>query len=198
MVLVGSNAAWAHPVLYQRLAQAKRDNPRLQIVAIDPRRTATCEIADRHLALAPGSDGGLFVGLLNALAQAGACVDGFRDGPQALAEASGWDVAKVADFCGLAADEVAGFYRDFIAAPRAITLYTMGINQSASGSDKCNAIINVHLALSLIHIYKQRIRLRDGWPCDGGEQAVRAWPVKVENGKVWVGSQQLLARAEAS
>lgn len=98
VVLVGSNAAWAHPVLYQRLAQAKRDNPRLQIVAIDPRRTATCEIADRHLALAPGSDGGLFVGLLNALAQAGACVDGFRDGPQALAAARGWDVAKVAAF----------------------------------------------------------------------------------------------------
>lgn len=69
VVLVGSNAAWAHPVLFQRLAQAKRDNPRLRIVAIDPRRTATCEIADRHLALAPGSDGGLFVGLLNALAR---------------------------------------------------------------------------------------------------------------------------------
>ena len=79
VVLVGSNAAWAHPVLFQRLAQAKRDNPRLRIVAIDPRRTATCEIADRHLALAPGSDGGLFAGLLNALAEAGACVDGFRD-----------------------------------------------------------------------------------------------------------------------
>ncbi|OUY22528.1 hypothetical protein BLK89_23915 [Klebsiella pneumoniae] len=47
-------------------------------------------------------------------------------------------------------------------------------------------------------LYKQRIRLRDGWPCDGDEQAVRAWPVKVENGKVWVGNQQLLARAEAS
>ncbi len=53
VVLVGSNAARAHPVLFQRLAQAKRDNPRLRIVAIDPRRTATCEIADRHLALAP-------------------------------------------------------------------------------------------------------------------------------------------------
>lgn len=55
-------------------------------------------------------------------------------------------MAKVADFCGLTVDEVAAFYREFIAAPRAITLYTMGINQSASGSDKCNAIINVHLA----------------------------------------------------
>ncbi len=64
VVLVGSNAAWAHPVLYQRLAQAKRDNPRLQIVAIDPRRTATCEIADRHLALAREATAGCSWGCL--------------------------------------------------------------------------------------------------------------------------------------
>jgi assimilatory nitrate reductase catalytic subunit len=95
VVLVGSNAAWAHPVLYQRLAQAKRDNPQMKVVVIDPRRTATCDIADRHLALAPGSDGGLFVGLLNAIAEAGACVDDFRDGAGAGRRRS-WDVAKVA------------------------------------------------------------------------------------------------------
>ncbi len=145
VVLVGSNAAWAHPVLFQRLAQAKRDNPRLRIVAIDPRRTATCEIATPSGA-GPGKRRRVVCGAAYALAEAGACVDGFRDGPQALAAARGWDVARVAAFCGLPADEVAGFYREFIAAPRAITLYTMGINQSASGSDKCNAIINVHLA----------------------------------------------------
>ncbi|MFX6987860.1 molybdopterin-dependent oxidoreductase, partial [Acinetobacter baumannii] len=57
-----------------------------------------------------------------------------------------WDLDKVAQFCGLPRQQVADFYSEFIAAPRAITLYTMGINQSASGSDKCNAIINVHLA----------------------------------------------------
>lgn len=50
----------------------------------------------------------------------------------------------MAQFCGLPRQQIADFYREFIAAPRAITLYTMGINQSASGSDKCNAIINVH------------------------------------------------------
>ncbi len=78
-----------------------------------------CHLRDRRSpsGAGAGSDGGLFVGLLNAPAQAGACVDGFRDGPQALAAARGWDVAKVAAFCGLPADEVAGFYRDFI-APR--------------------------------------------------------------------------------
>ncbi|MCF7099484.1 molybdopterin-dependent oxidoreductase, partial [Klebsiella variicola] len=146
VVLVGSNAAWAHPVLYQRLAQAKRDNPQMRVVVIDPRRTATCDIADRHLALAPGSDGGLFVGLLNAIAASGAISGDFSDAPQALAIARNWNINKVAQFCGLPRQQVAEFYSEFIAAPRAITLYTMGINQSASGSDKCNAIINVHLA----------------------------------------------------
>lgn len=90
VVLVGSNAAWAHPVLYQRLAQAKRDNPRLRIVVVDPRRTATCDIADDHLALAPGSDGGLFVGLLNAIAASGGMAAGFRDQRQALSIAAQW------------------------------------------------------------------------------------------------------------
>ncbi len=129
VVLVGSNAAWTHPVLYQRLVQARVDNPAMRVVVIDPRRTATCDIADLHLNLAPGSDAGLFVGLLNAIDAGG-----------------DWPLERVAAFCDLAPEAVATFYQWFIAAPRAITLYTMGINQSASGSDKCNAIINVHIA----------------------------------------------------
>lgn len=129
VVLVGSNAAWTHPVLYQRLVQARQANPAMKVVVIDPRKTATCDIADLHLPLRPGSDAGLFVGLLNL-----------------IQGATAWPVARVADFCGLAPEEVGTFYDWFITAPRAVTLYTMGINQSTSGSDKCNAIINVHLA----------------------------------------------------
>ncbi|MEO3988420.1 nitrate reductase [Pseudocitrobacter cyperus] len=145
VILVGSNAAWAHPVLYQRLVKAKQANAKMRVVVIDPRRTATCDIADQHLAIAPGSDAGLFVGLLRAIAQQ-RDVATFTDGAAALAAAQPWNIARVAAFCGLTEQEVAEFYAAFIAAPRAITLYTMGINQSASGSDKCNAIINVHLA----------------------------------------------------
>lgn len=100
VVLVGSNAAWAHPVLYQRLVQAKRDNPQMKVVVIDPRRTATCDIADSHLAVAPGSDGGLFVGLLRAIAEADALTGDFRDQSQALAAAAAWDTAQVAEFAG--------------------------------------------------------------------------------------------------
>ena len=146
VVLVGSNAAWAHPVLYQRLVQAKQNNPHMKVVVIDPRQTATCDIADAHLAIAPGTDAGLFVGLLHAIHQTGEAVVEYADASAAFAMAADWSVAKVADFCGLQQADVQAFYDDFIAAPRAITLYTMGINQSSSGSDKCNAIINVHLA----------------------------------------------------
>src|SRR5487761_1536280 len=70
VVLVGSNLAWCHPVLYQRLATARAERG-IKVVVIDPRETATCEIADLHLSLKPGSDVALFNGLLAYLADAG-------------------------------------------------------------------------------------------------------------------------------
>ena len=71
VVLIGSNLAWCHPVLYQRLAAAKAARPAMKVVVIDPRRTATCDIADLHLAIAPGSDAALFNAVLVAIADAG-------------------------------------------------------------------------------------------------------------------------------
>ncbi|MDV2900044.1 nitrate reductase [Phytobacter diazotrophicus] len=146
LVLVGSNAAWTHPVLYQRIVQAKHDNPALKVVVVDPRVTATCDIADLHLPLAPGSDAGLFVGLLNMIAKENQTLVDFDDSEAALAAARTWTPEVVASFCNLSRDVVTMFYDWFITAPRAMTLFTMGINQSSSGSDKCNAIMNVHLA----------------------------------------------------
>jgi assimilatory nitrate reductase catalytic subunit len=67
VVKVGSNMAWCHPVLYQRL-MAARDRRGTKIITVDPRRTATAESADLHLALAPGSDVMLWSGLLAWLA----------------------------------------------------------------------------------------------------------------------------------
>src|SRR5713101_5565644 len=70
VVLVGSNTAWCHPVLFQRLvaARARRGT---RVIVIDPRRTASCEGADLHLALRAGSDVALFAGLVVHLADAG-------------------------------------------------------------------------------------------------------------------------------
>ena len=71
VVLVGSNLAWCHPVLYQRLAAA-REARGTQVVVVDPRRTASCDIADLHLALRPGTDTVLFNWLLSNSAH---CMD---------------------------------------------------------------------------------------------------------------------------
>lgn len=71
VVLVGSNTAWCHPVLYQRIMQAKSHNPDMFVVVIDPRFTSTCEQADLHLPILPGQDVALFNGLFQYLYQNG-------------------------------------------------------------------------------------------------------------------------------
>src|SRR6266481_2333393 len=156
VVIVGSNYAWAHPVLFQRLAAAKQARPTMQVVVVDPRRTATCDIADLHLAIAPGSDAYLFNGLLHYLRREDAIdldfveahVEGFAVASEA-ARAAG-SVPKVAQVCGVAESHISEFFRLFARTERVVTIFSQGINQSSSGVDKANAIINVHLATGRI------------------------------------------------
>src|SRR5512133_340547 len=68
IVLVGSNAAWCHPVLFQRMI-ANKEQRGARLVVIDPRRTVTAEAADVHLPLRGGSDTVLFAGLLVELSR---------------------------------------------------------------------------------------------------------------------------------
>ncbi|MCS6787421.1 MAG: molybdopterin-dependent oxidoreductase [Thiobacillaceae bacterium] len=155
VVLIGSNAAWTHPVLFQRLQAARQARPQLKVVVIDPRRTATAEAADLHLALAPGTDAWLLNGLLDYLrresgidwAWVEAHVAGFG---AAFAAVAGLTIPLVAEHCGLKEAEVATFYRWFAATERSVTLFSQGINQSSSGTDKVNAILNLHLATGRI------------------------------------------------
>ena len=151
VVLVGSNLAWCHPILYQRLAAAREKRGGVpQIVNIDPRRTATSEIADLHLSLAPGSDVALFHGLLRELQKAGkrdktfvaAHTQGVED---ALAVAKPWMEEKVAAETGLARVELRRFYDLVLANDKTVTVYSQGVNQSCAGTDKVNAIVNTHL-----------------------------------------------------
>ena len=150
VVLTGSNLAWCHPVLYQRLAAAKAARPAMKIVVIDPRRTATCEIADLHLAIAPGSDAALFNAVLVALAEAGAQDDAF------LHHVTGYEAAlnaaRASDpaATGLDPADLDRFTQMFVATQNVVTVYSQGINQSATGSDKVNAILNCHLATGRI------------------------------------------------
>ncbi|MCK5933278.1 MAG: molybdopterin-dependent oxidoreductase, partial [Fulvimarina manganoxydans] len=155
VVLVGSNLAWCHPVTYQRLAAAKAARPAMKIVLIDPRRTASAEIADMHLAIEPDGDTALFSGLLYAIAEGGAVhcdfvarlTEGFVD---ALRASRAFPVAKVAAATGLDEDAIRAFYDLFTAREKVVTVYSQGVNQSVSGTDKVNAIINCHLATGRI------------------------------------------------
>ncbi|TGQ53043.1 nitrate reductase [Mesorhizobium sp. M1C.F.Ca.ET.193.01.1.1] len=156
VVLTGSNTAWCHPVLYQRMLAARRERG-TRIVVIDPRRTATADECDLHLALDPGTDVLLFNGLLTHLARngktdadfIGASTSGF-DAAASLAEADAPSIARVAKGCGLAAADVQAFYDLFAGTERTLTVYSQGVNQSAHGTDKVNAIINCHLATGRI------------------------------------------------
>jgi assimilatory nitrate reductase catalytic subunit len=155
VVLVGSNLAWCHPVLYQRIAAAKERRPGMKIVLVDPRRTMTADIADLHLAIAPDGDVALFLGLLAFLAERDAFdrayiaahTTGFEE---ALAAASALGMAEIARRTGLDEETLLLFFALFADTPRTVTVYSQGVNQSASGTDKVNAIINCHLATGRI------------------------------------------------
>ncbi len=150
VVLVGSNLAWCHPVLYQRLAAAKAARPGLKVVVIDPRRTATCDLADLHLALKAGADAVLFNLLLAAIAERGALNKGFLSHVTGLEAALATAHASDPAATGLAPADLAAFLNLWITTEKVVTVYSQGINQSATGTDKVNAILNCHLATGRI------------------------------------------------
>ncbi|MBB3317020.1 assimilatory nitrate reductase catalytic subunit [Rhizobium sp. BK181] len=155
VILTGSNLAWCHPVIYQRLAAAKAARPGMKVVVIDPRRTMTSDIADLHLAIRPDSDVALFVGLFEHLIASNAIdqnyiaehTNGFAE---AFTAATGVSFNEVLDMTGLPAMQLREFYRLFATTEKVVTCYSQGVNQSSSGTDKVNAIINCHLATGRI------------------------------------------------
>jgi len=155
VVLVGSNTAWCHPIAYQRI-QAARAERGTKLVVIDPRRTETCEEADLHLALKPGTDVALMNGLLAHCRPAGLLDEDFLarsvSTPAGFWEAldDGHDLWTVAKTCDVPPVDLATFYDWFTSTPRTVTLFSQGINQSIRGTDQVNAIINVHLATGRI------------------------------------------------
>jgi assimilatory nitrate reductase catalytic subunit len=155
LILVGSNAAWTHPVLFQRIERAKKLNPDMQVVTIDPRRTATSELADIHLAIKPGTDVVLFNGLLAYLAAHDTLdisyISSYTQGfAKVLNNCAPWTIDKVAKQCDVTELQLLSFYKLFSQTDKVVTAYCMGVNQSSSGTDKANSIINSHLATGKI------------------------------------------------
>lgn len=155
VMIAGSNMAYAHPVLFRRLEEARARRPDMKIIVIDPRRTDTCELADLHLAIQAGTDVALFHGLLHLLIREGkvdsafiaAHTEGYAE-VQALAET--FTPERVAQICGIAVADLRRCAEWIGDAPSFLSLWCMGLNQSTAGSAKNSALINLHLATGQI------------------------------------------------
>ncbi|QHQ36863.1 nitrate reductase [Algicella marina] len=154
IVLVGSNLAWCHPVLFQRILAARQQRP-ITLVTVDPRRTATAESSDMHLAIAPGTDTSLFNGLLHRIAAEGAVngdfvtrhVEGLSE---AVAAACDMPLEAVASVTGVDTNLLDEFFSLWTGTEKVVTVYSQGVNQASDGTDKVSAIINCHLATGRI------------------------------------------------
>jgi assimilatory nitrate reductase catalytic subunit len=153
--IVGSNAAYAHPILFRRIEDAKANNPSLKIVVADPRRTDTCEIADLFLQIQPGTDIALFNGLLHIMLW-----EGWVNNDYIAQHTTGFDDLKatvreytpelVSQVCGVKKEDLAQLAKLFATSPATLSLYCQGLNQSSSGTAKNAALINLHLATAQI------------------------------------------------
>jgi assimilatory nitrate reductase catalytic subunit len=155
VLIAGSNMAFAHPVLFRRLEEAKAARPEMKVVVIDPRRTDTASIADLYLPILPGTDVALFHAMLNVLVWEDlidrAYIEQHTEGFAALkARIHEFTPREAAQVCGVPAEDIVTAARWFGQSKAALSLYTMGLNQSSSGTAKNAALIHLHLATGKI------------------------------------------------
>ena len=143
LFIVGSNAAWAHPILFRRIEDARAANPGMKVIVADPRRTDTAGMADLFLPIQPGSDVMLFNGMLHLMLW-----EGWTDAAYIAAHTEGFDALKalardctpdaVAAVCGIRKAELMEATRLFAQSPATLSLYCMGLNQSSAGRGACS------------------------------------------------------------
>ena len=163
LFIVGSNTAWAHPILFRRIENARAANPGMKIIVVDPRHTDTAGMADLFLPIQPGSDVMLFNGMLHIMLS-----EGWIDAHYISAHTTGFDELKalvrdctperVAQVCGISVDDLTTAAKWFATGATGdpqhrkatLSLYCQGLNQSTSGTAKNAALINLHLATAQV------------------------------------------------
>jgi len=153
--IVGSNTAYAHPILFRRIEDAKAANPAMKIIFCDPRRTDTAGIADLYLPIQPGTDVSLFNGMLHIMLWEGwtqpAYIAEHTNGFEALkTTVRDYTPDLVADTCGIKKEDLFTAAKLFATSAATLSLYCQGLNQSSSGTAKNAALINLHLATAQI------------------------------------------------
>ncbi|MFA9440236.1 molybdopterin-dependent oxidoreductase [Uliginosibacterium sp. sgz301328] len=155
VLFAGSNMAYAHPVLFRRLEATRAANPDVRWIVVDPRRTDTAAMADVHLQIQPGTDVALFNGMLHHLIWEGLVdadyVAAHTEGFQALkTQVRDYTPRMAAELCGIDESQLVEAAEIFGRSRASLSLYCMGLNQSAHGTDKNLALINLHLATAQI------------------------------------------------
>ena len=155
LVIAGSNTAFAHPIVFRRVEDARTANPAMKLIVIDPRRTDTAEAADLHLALLPGTDIALYNSMLHVMLWEGlvkrdyieAHTEGFDAIKKTVRE---YTPAMASAICGLTKKEIETAAEWFASSPATLSMYCQGLNQYAFGSHNNAALINLHLATGQI------------------------------------------------
>jgi ferredoxin-nitrate reductase len=148
--LIGTNTAECHPIVFNRLRKYHKQNKKVKMIVVDPRRTPTAEAADLHLAIRPGTDIDLLNGIAHLLMRWGRfdalfideCTTGFSDYAEVIRH---YPPELVAKKCGIRLDELETAARYWGESQRVLSLWSMGVNQSSEGTAKVRTIINLHL-----------------------------------------------------
>ncbi len=153
--ITGSNTAFAHPILYRRLEAARQARPEMKVIVVDPRRTDTAKDADLYLQIQPGTDVALYHGMLHIMlwekwldeSYIASFTVGFEELKNLVRDFTPKAVAKI---CGIEEKDLYQASQWFAQSPGTLSLYCQGLNQSASGTAKNAALINLHLATGQI------------------------------------------------
>ncbi len=149
-MIAGANPAWCHPILYRRIEAHKEKNPRVKIIVVDPRKTQSCDIADLHLQIIPGTDVVLYNAIAKRLIDRKKVdknfitnhTDDYDALKSYLKETSLSEAAKI---CGIKLTDIKKTASYISDAKGFITLWAMGLNQSSIGVNKNNALLNLSL-----------------------------------------------------
>jgi assimilatory nitrate reductase catalytic subunit len=149
LMAFGSNLPEQHPVIYWRLKEAM-ERRKFPLIVVDPRVTMFAQFADIHLPITPGTD----LVLLNSLAHVifdegledAAYIDAHCNGADELRTlAQRYDPTAAAKITGIDEDTIRHVARIYAKAGAAMSIWTMGINQSTHGSDGVCGINNLNL-----------------------------------------------------
>jgi nitrate reductase (cytochrome) len=165
LLLCGSNAAEAHPILFERMARRKKAASDVRVIVMDPRVTPTCRLADLHLSFLPGTDLAILNAMAHVIVAEGMADESFVRAHLVFGEGRDanrtWEDyrAFLQQYTPALASEISGApVEGIVKAARwfgekgkaAMSMWCMGLNQRTKGVWANNLVHNLHLVTGKI------------------------------------------------